>query len=109
RRQRRHRSRCAPLVERGRHAGRRERAVMITVERLTKRHRARRAVSDVTFLSEPGTITGFLGPNGAGKTTTMRMLVGLSEPDSGEARILGGGHRQRPQPPPARAALPDAP
>ena len=36
---------------------------------------------------------GVLGPNGAGKTTTMRMLVGLSDPDSGDARILGGRYR----------------
>jgi ABC-2 type transport system ATP-binding protein len=39
-----------------------------------------------------------LGPNGAGKTTTMRMLVGLSAPDSGEARILGGRYRDLPNP-----------
>ena len=71
---------------------------MITVERLTKRHGARAVVSDVTFRCEPGTITGFLGPNGAGKTTTMRMLVGLSEPDSGEARIFGGRYRDLPNP-----------
>ena len=63
---------------------------MITVEQLTKRRGGRAVVSDVTFRCEPGTVTGFLGPNGAGKTTTMRMLVGLTEPDSGQARILGG-------------------
>ena len=83
RRQRSHRPRCAALVERGRHTGRRERAVMITAEELTKQRGGRAVVSDVTFRCEPGTVTGFLGPNGAGKTTTMRMLVGLSEPDSG--------------------------
>jgi ABC-2 type transport system ATP-binding protein len=63
---------------------------MIRVEGLTKRRGARAVVSDVTFRCEPGTVTGFLGPNGAGKSATMRMLVGLSAPDSGEARILGG-------------------
>ena len=71
---------------------------MITVEQLTKRHGARAVVSDVTFRCEPGTVTGFLGPNGAGKTTTMRMLVGLTEPDSGQARILGGRYRDLPNP-----------
>jgi ABC-2 type transport system ATP-binding protein len=71
---------------------------MITVEQLTKRHGARAVVSDVTFRCEPGTVTGFLGPNGAGKTTTMRMLVGLSEPDSGEARIFGRRYRDLPNP-----------
>ena len=59
---------------------------MIETEGLTKRRAGRAVVSDVTFRCEPGTVTGFLGPNGAGKTTTMRTLVGLSEPDSGEAR-----------------------
>ena len=63
---------------------------MFTAEELTKQRGGRAVVCDVTFRCEPGTITGFLGPNGAGKTTTMRMLVGLSEPDSGEARIFGG-------------------
>jgi ABC-2 type transport system ATP-binding protein len=56
---------------------------MIETEGLTKRLGGRTVVSDVSFRCEPATITGFLGPNGAGKTTTMRMLVGLSEPDSG--------------------------
>src|SRR5215208_5916361 len=90
RRQRNHRSRCAAIPERSRHAGSREPVVMITVEQLTKRRGARAVVSDVRFRCERGTVTGFLGPNGAGKTTTMRMLVGLTEPDSGQARILAG-------------------
>src|SRR5215218_7292056 len=68
----------------------RESASMIETQALTKRLGGRTVVSDVTFRCEPGTITGFLGPNGAGKSTTMRMLVGLSEPDSGGATILGG-------------------
>ena len=63
---------------------------MIETEGLTRQFAGRTVVSDVTFRCEPGTVTGFLGPNGAGKTTTMRMLVGLSEPDRGAARILGG-------------------
>ena len=71
---------------------------MIDSEGLTKRLGGRTVVSDVSFRCEPGTITGFLGPNGAGKTTTMRMLVGLSEPDRGEARILGGRYRDLPNP-----------
>src|SRR6201991_790713 len=76
----------------------RESAGMIQTDGLTKQLGGRTIVSDVTFRCEPGTVTGFLGPNGAGKTTTMRMLVGLSEPDSGTARILGGRYRDRPNP-----------
>jgi len=71
---------------------------MIESEGLTKRLGGRTVVSDVSFRCEPGTVTGFLGPNGAGKTTTMRMLVGLSEPDAGHARILGGRYRDLPNP-----------
>ena len=71
---------------------------MIETDGLTKQLGGRTVVSDVTFRCEPGTVTGFLGPNGAGKTTTMRMLVGLSEPDSGDARILGGRYRDLPNP-----------
>jgi ABC-2 type transport system ATP-binding protein len=71
---------------------------MIEAEGLTKQLGGRTVVSDVAFRCEPGTVTGFLGPNGAGKTTTMRMLVGLSEPDSGHARILGGRYRDLPNP-----------
>jgi ABC-2 type transport system ATP-binding protein len=71
---------------------------MIEATAITKQRGDRTIVSDVTFRCEPGTVTGFLGPNGAGKTTTMRMLVGLSEPDSGEARILGERYRDLPNP-----------
>ena len=71
---------------------------MIQTNGLTKQLGGRTVVSDVTFRCEPGTVTGFLGPNGAGKTTTMRMLVGLSEPDSGHARILGARYRDLPNP-----------
>jgi ABC-2 type transport system ATP-binding protein len=71
---------------------------MIEAEHITKRLGGRTVVSDVSFHCEPGTVTGFLGPNGAGKSTTMRMLVGLSEPDGGEARILGGRYRDLPNP-----------
>ena len=71
---------------------------MITAEELTKRRGGRDVVADVTFRCEPGTVTGFLGPNGAGKTTTMRMLVGLSAPDSGQALLFGGRYRDLPNP-----------
>jgi ABC-2 type transport system ATP-binding protein len=50
--------------------------VMIVVEGLTKRYGSYRAVDDVSFRVEPGSVTGYLGPNGAGKSTSMRMIVG---------------------------------
>jgi ABC-2 type transport system ATP-binding protein len=67
---------------------------MIKTENLTKRFGDRAVVNDVSFLVEPGTVTGFLGANGAGKTTTLRVLTGLSEPDGGEAIVLGGRYRE---------------
>ncbi|MGK5114331.1 MULTISPECIES: ABC transporter ATP-binding protein [unclassified Geodermatophilus] len=57
-----------------------------------------RAVDDLTFTVEPGSVTGFLGPNGAGKTTTMRMLLGLEQPDSGTATFNGAPYTALPAP-----------
>ena len=47
------------------------------------------AVRDLTLQVERGEVFGFLGPNGAGKTTSVKMLLGLIQPSSGEARLLG--------------------
>jgi len=58
---------------------------------LTKQFRTVRAVDDLSFTVEPGSVTGFLGPNGAGKTTTLRMLLGLVIPTAGTGTI--GGRR----------------
>jgi ABC-2 type transport system ATP-binding protein len=53
------------------------------------RGRAVRAVDDLSFNVERGTIFGLLGPNGAGKTTTLRVLTTLVRPTSGRAIVLG--------------------
>ena len=47
------------------------------------------AVDRLSFVVEPGVVTGFLGPNGAGKSTTMRMIAGLDRPTSGTMRVNG--------------------
>jgi ABC-2 type transport system ATP-binding protein len=57
-----------------------------------------RAVTDLGFTVEPGSVTGFLGPNGAGKTTTLRMLLGLERPDAGTATFGGVPYAALPDP-----------
>jgi ABC-2 type transport system ATP-binding protein len=63
--------------------------VRVEVNGLSKSFGPVRAVTDLSFTVEPGTVTGFLGPNGAGKTTTLRMLLGLMHPDAGTATFNG--------------------
>jgi ABC-2 type transport system ATP-binding protein len=68
-------------------------AARIVAKGLSKHFGDVRAVVDLSFTVEPGSVTGFLGPNGAGKTTTLRMILGLAHPDSGEATIAGRHYR----------------
>ena len=71
---------------------------MIRVEGLTKDYRGLRAVDNISFTCEPGTVTGFLGPNGAGKSTTLRILTGLTLPTAGTATIGGTRFADIPNP-----------
>jgi ABC-2 type transport system ATP-binding protein len=66
----------------------------IVVAGLSKTFGQVRAVDNLSFTVEPGSVTGFLGPNGAGKTTTLRMLLGLVTPNSGHATIGGVPYAQ---------------
>lgn len=62
---------------------------MIHTEALCKNYGSKCAVQNLNLDIESGEVFGLLGPNGAGKTTTTLMLLGLSEPTSGNAWIDG--------------------
>lgn len=62
---------------------------MIETEGLTKVYGEKTAVSELNLSIGQGEVFGLLGPNGAGKTTTTLMLLGLTEPTKGSARIDG--------------------
>src|ERR1700733_2990365 len=62
---------------------------MIEVESLTKHYGEKVAVDGLSFVVQPGIVTGFLGPNGAGKSTTMRMIAGLDQPTAGRVLVSG--------------------
>jgi ABC-2 type transport system ATP-binding protein len=47
------------------------------------------AVNDLSFNIEQGGVFGLLGPNGAGKTSTIRMMIGITAPDSGQINMFG--------------------
>ncbi len=62
---------------------------VVEINNLTKQYGEFTALDDLSLSLNRGDILGFIGPNGAGKTTTIRILVGLSRPTSGSAKIAG--------------------
>lgn len=63
--------------------------VVIETRGLTKLYGNSVAVDSLDLTVRKGEVFGLLGPNGSGKTTTILMLIGLTEPTSGKARVLG--------------------
>ncbi len=61
----------------------------VSLEGVTKDFGDVHAVRGIDLTIRPGEVVAFLGPNGAGKTTTIDMVLGLSEPTTGTARVLG--------------------
>src|SRR3954453_3848435 len=66
----------------------------ISLRDVTKSFGAVRAVHGIDLDIRPGEIVAVLGPNGAGKTTTIDMILGLSQPTTGEVTVLGVQPRQ---------------
>ncbi|MHC4398201.1 MAG: ABC transporter ATP-binding protein [Planctomycetota bacterium] len=62
---------------------------VVVTDRLTKRYGELVALDELTISLARGRILGLIGPNGAGKTTAIKILVGLSRPTGGSARIAG--------------------
>ncbi len=56
---------------------------VLELSNLKKYYASQKAVDDISFSIERGSIFGLLGPNGAGKTTLLRMITGILYPDSG--------------------------
>ena len=64
-------------------------SAVVETKNLSKRYREKLAVNALNLTVEEGEVFGFLGPNGAGKTTTILMLLGLTEPTSGQVSVCG--------------------
>jgi ABC-2 type transport system ATP-binding protein len=69
---------------------------LLEVKNLSRHYGTLRAVEDLSFTLEAGTILGFIGPNGAGKSTTMRILATLDVPSAGEVLLEGRSVVERP-------------
>ena len=62
---------------------------VIRLDKLTKRFGAEMALDAVSLEVPPGVVFALLGENGAGKTTAIRIMLGLAQPNSGQAEVLG--------------------
>ena len=62
---------------------------LLEVEGLSKHFGGIKAVQEVTFGMEKGSIVSMIGPNGAGKSTFINVVSGLYEPNAGNVRLLG--------------------
>ena len=61
----------------------------IETVKLTKTYGKSRGINELDLKVAKGDFFGFIGPNGAGKSTTIRTLLGLIQPTSGSAKVLG--------------------
>ena len=64
-------------------------APVVELDHVSKAYEQKVAVRDLSLRIETGTMFGLLGPNGAGKTSTIRMMVGITVPDSGTVNLFG--------------------
>lgn len=71
--------------------------IAIETESLTKRFRGLIALDRLTIRVSKGELFALVGPDGAGKTTTMRLLCGIMDPTSGDAKVAGHSILKEPE------------
>ncbi len=62
---------------------------IVELENIRKVYDTKVAVEGLTLRIEPGTMFGLLGPNGSGKSSSIRMMIGITRPDSGTVKLFG--------------------
>jgi ABC-2 type transport system ATP-binding protein len=67
---------------------------VVELESVSKSYEQKIAVKDLSFSIPAGTMFGLLGPNGAGKTSSIRMMIGITLPDSGKVSMFGEPFRR---------------
>src|ERR1700756_433292 len=67
---------------------------IVKLEHVRKAYDTKVAVADLSFTIEPGSMFGLLGPNGSGKTSSIRMMIGITVPDSGTVHLFGQPFRR---------------
>lgn len=61
----------------------------VELDHIRKVYESKVAVEGLSLRIEPGTMFGLLGPNGSGKTSSIRMMIGITVPDSGSVKLFG--------------------
>ena len=67
---------------------------IVELQHVRKAYDTKIAVADLSFSIEPGSMFGLLGPNGSGKTSSIRMMIGITIPDSGTVKLFGQPFRR---------------
>src|SRR5579871_1243389 len=62
---------------------------IVQLQNIRKVYDTKVAVEGLSLTIEPGTMFGLLGPNGSGKTSSIRMMIGMTVPDSGSVSLFG--------------------
>jgi ABC-2 type transport system ATP-binding protein len=68
---------------------RRGMSTVVSLDRISKSYEQKIAVRELSLQIEEGTMFGLLGPNGSGKTSSIRMMIGITMPDSGTVNLFG--------------------